>query len=173
MNSEARRHNSLIRTSTLDEPLRSLLRPLPPPVVPSTPLSGNTVVPSPPSTLGPNVNPTSPPQEIATLPDLRVNSRFDGLRGPLMLVLPTPSPLFPHDLPSLMKLGAEEVATLARDYGLLPSHPSERGSSGAEGRKEENLNRFLSYIGVSFKLSLAPTAKFEFHALTPHRLASN
>ncbi|KAH9946436.1 hypothetical protein B0H21DRAFT_693650 [Amylocystis lapponica] len=110
-NSEARRHNSLICSSGLDEPLRPLLRPLP---------------------------------------------------------MPTPSPLFPHDLASLTRLEPEAIKALLNDYGLVASAPhraeSPEGSSAAPAKKvrfevavdeedkmsfRENMNRFIQYIGVS------------------------
>lgn len=101
---------------------------------------------------------------------------------------PTPSPLFPRDLTSLIRLGTEEARALVRDYGLVrvrypkqppqapPQAPSENAlditteeieADDREGQqhlkevevvgepiieeesREESLNRFLSYIGVS------------------------
>ncbi|KAI0748795.1 hypothetical protein BC629DRAFT_1298285 [Irpex lacteus] len=88
-NSEARRHNALIRANSLDEPLMPLLRPPPLP-----------------------------------------RSEWNPL---------TPSPLFPRDLTSLIRLGTEEARALMREYGLVREEES----------REESINRFLAYIGVS------------------------
>lgn len=84
------------------------------------------------------------------------------------LLPPTPSPLFPRDLPTLMKLGDDEVKTLVSDYGLLTPHLNE----SVERSREDNLNRFLSYIGVS---SIRfPVYRFAgFKPLHPSRSVSN
>ena len=77
------------------------------------------------------------------------------------LAAPTPSPLFPKDLISLMRLSPHETLTLMEDYGLVPvrqagTSPMPReGDKGvvspnpdAEPSREENINRFLNHIGV-------------------------
>jgi hypothetical protein len=42
---------------------------------------------------------------------------------------PTPSPLFPRDLATLLKFGPNEARTLAKDYGLLADIPEERSEN--------------------------------------------
>lgn len=67
----------------------------------------------------------------------------------MILRLPTPSPLFPRDLPSLMRLETEDVRSLVLDYGLILSYEGGAGRKEVECSREDLLNRFLSYIGVS------------------------
>lgn len=83
---------------------------------------------------------------------------------------PTPSPLFPRDLTSLIRLGPEEAKALMEDYGLvrvrypttllLPILGEDEEDVEqkpevfaeepvVEESREESINRFLSYIGVS------------------------
>lgn len=74
---------------------------------------------------------------------------------------PTPSPLFPKDLTSLMKLSPHETRTLMEDYGLVPVRyagtlaPREGDKTKVassqpetEFSKEDHINRFLNHIGV-------------------------
>ncbi|KAH8087875.1 hypothetical protein BXZ70DRAFT_875678, partial [Cristinia sonorae] len=83
-------------------------------------------------------------------PLLRPFSKID-------LTPPTPSPLFPRDITGLMRLSPNEARTLVRDYGLEPlTIPETSFVESFETRKnepqssrEEDLNRFMSYIGVS------------------------
>lgn len=72
---------------------------------------------------------------------------------------PTPSPLFPKDLTSLMRLSPHETRTLMEDYGLVPVHhagismtnPKDSNATSRpvnEPSREEHINRFLNHIGV-------------------------
>ena len=78
---------------------------------------------------------------------------------------PTPSPFFPRDLTSLIKLPTDQARALVTDYGLgvvrvrnpsgdgKPGNANKKQSAKREPEDEESreatLNKFLSYIGVS------------------------
>lgn len=173
---EARRHNALIRTNSLDEPLRPLLRP-PPPGEDAVPLDELELMT--PSDDG-RATPLRGLDTSALPPALTIDARLrskskSGIRGKHLLKEPaTPSPLFPRDLSSLMNLSPHETKALIKDYGLArlrhvartpvtqsgepndifsPSYNTNAGTVGTEvveedEPREESLNRFLSYIGV-------------------------
>ena len=68
---------------------------------------------------------------------------------PLSAILPeppTPSPDWPRDLTTLVKLRPEQARALAKDYDL------DDGSIGQSSKtvSEEFVNRFLSLAGVRF-----------------------
>lgn len=167
-NSEARRHNALIRSNALDEPLTPLVRPFARPF-PSFPaaepvtrrLSDTTTATlNPPSASDAAAN--GDPTDAATVPiiDVSEESPTVDAAAPAEIVLepPTPSPLFPRDLTSLMRLNPDDATALVREYGLEPLQIPEYSSLGEgfeaakkepQSSREENLNRFLSHIGVS------------------------
>lgn len=72
------------------------------------------------------------------------------------LTPPTPSPLFPRDVKSLMRLNHEQAKSLVREYGLEPlqipvaSPFADRFGPNNEPQssREDDLNRFMSHIGV-------------------------
>ncbi|RPD68216.1 hypothetical protein L226DRAFT_540918 [Lentinus tigrinus ALCF2SS1-7] len=202
-NSEARRHNALIRASGLDEPLQALLRPLDIPA--ST--SGATSLPTPPATAPSTMSAASLRAQVGAAgrdsTRLSVNTNTTSARptnsprsavatttpggtriAPSQLVPPTPSPLFPPNLSTLVSLGPEEVKALVREYGLVSedggadddddnvplaatrggarggkarpvshmTNVSDAGQSwveaGLDGTREDDLNKFMRYIGV-------------------------
>lgn len=76
-------------------------------------------------------------------------------------VPPTPSPLFPHDLKTLFKLGPEDARILLRQYGLSsgvssPITPKPKGlaneneNEGTSSDHVEDMNKFMAHIGVCF-----------------------
>ncbi|KAI0072415.1 hypothetical protein K474DRAFT_1667839 [Panus rudis PR-1116 ss-1] len=200
-NSEARRHNALIQSNSLDEPLKPLLRPMqstvnsPAPVssipkgsaVSAKPTSPPPKSSSPKATTTKKTTPNTPAAAETDAPDTSalsiqvegsstVGSTNTGRpvrpRVVTDLAPPTPSPFFPRDLTTLLKLGDNETKTLMQDYGLVPMrHPGtplaqegEAASAGLaapdeqlEGSREENLNKFLNHIGVGFQLVPSPT----------------
>lgn len=112
--------------------------------------------------------------------------RWTG-RTPLSAVQlepPTPSPLFPRDLSKLTRLSPTETKELMRDYKLVKVRRvvRKKGATGESSQemstpvddkegevvevveddepREETLNRFLSYIGVSLFCSLEFCADF-------------
>lgn len=110
--------------------------------------------------------------------DGRPSGGFESPMSALDVEHPTPSPLFPRDLASLARLQPEEAKALVFDYGLgvtrvrepLPATtgstngkgvvkptktaPAKTANRAIEESKEEVLNKFLSYIGVSVLLSI-------------------
>ncbi|KAI0783006.1 hypothetical protein C8Q75DRAFT_811231 [Abortiporus biennis] len=176
-NSEARRHNALIRSNNLEEPLKPLLRPLPPSPtladLPSTPSSGKTIVNdliSPPNqplpkTTRPNDRTQQKAQQRNSIPpkpelaELVIENNPRTMIREMNLVPPTPSPLFPRNLSSLMKMGVDDAKALVSEYGLHSGSPPAASAreSGQESR-EEILNRFMSHIGVGFQLVPGPTS---------------
>lgn len=183
---EARRHNALIRSNSLDEPLRPLLRPPPslgdvfPPLAVSDGDGSET-----PRALAPTgtgvFEPGRPALTIDASFDAGGKSGYGGHRkakrsavtplSALDLQEPAPSPRFPQDLNSLTTLSPIETKELMRDYGLVKlKRVVHRGNGSPGGEttptandpepeivevieatepREETLNRFLSYIGVS------------------------
>ncbi|KAL4244999.1 hypothetical protein ABKN59_002865 [Abortiporus biennis] len=176
-NSEARRHNAAIRSSNLEEPLKPLLRPLPPSPtladLPSTPSSGKTIVNDPlspanqplPKTTRPNDRTQQKAQQRNSIPpkpelaELVIENNPRTMIREMDLVPPTPSPLFPRNLSSLMKMGVDDAKALVSEYGLHSGSPpvASARESGQESR-EEILNRFMSHIGVGFQLVPGPTS---------------
>ncbi|CCM00157.1 uncharacterized protein FIBRA_02185 [Fibroporia radiculosa] len=104
-NAEAKRHNALIRSASLDEPLHPLLRPL---------------------------------------------EQVQGSRPAYDLEPPTASRSFPRDIEMLIKSPHNVVKELLRDYGLV--EPTKRKGETQHGSREEDINRFMSFIGVGFQL---------------------
>ncbi|THH30881.1 hypothetical protein EUX98_g3320 [Antrodiella citrinella] len=170
-NSEARRHNALIRSNSLDEPLIPLVRPFATPA--SSPIlsrqpSSASAIPSPPA---PEELPKEP-SEPMTVPILEISEEFPKQEKPAVLEIdltpPTPSPLFPRDLTGLMRLSPDDARALVREYGLEPLQIPEAGlfgegfigfgDDGPKSSREEDLNRFMSHIGVGFHLVPGPNA---------------
>lgn len=149
---EARRHNALIRSTALDEPLRPLLRPLSRDSSPCSPSSTRKQGAS-----SPKLSDTTFSSHSAT-----AALHYD-------LHSATPSPLFPRDIANMLRLEPDTVRTLMKEYGLMGSGASQSKvvNSGSqqlnsekrdktnqllidgEGSREENVNRFMSFIGVS------------------------
>ncbi|RDX41397.1 hypothetical protein OH76DRAFT_217461 [Lentinus brumalis] len=156
-NSEARRHNALIRASGLEEPLQALLRPL------DIPATSNAQMPTPPATASSTMSAASLRAQVgATGRDstrLSVNTDLrspcntaspgpavgaptttpGGMRSRSALVPPTPSPLFPTNLSTLVSLGPDEVKALVREYGLVSEGDGDDGprasmAAGGGGR---------------------------------------
>lgn len=190
-NSEARRHNALIRSNSLDEPLRPLLRP-PPSLEGMFP---RHALPADerhtPSGIGDTDDasalPLSPSarRRKTSIPSASVPGRRVRL-SVLDLDTPTPSPLFPRDLTALARLDASDMKDLMRDYGLVKTRRITRqvlhkpkkslddpfldyrpdGARHAapetehdivelveeDEPREETLNRFLQFIGVTFRI---------------------
>ncbi|KAI0918910.1 hypothetical protein AcV5_001968 [Taiwanofungus camphoratus] len=154
-NSEARRHNALIRSTALDEPLRPLLRPLSRDSSPCSPSSTRKQGAS-----SPKLSDTTFSSHSAT-----AALHYD-------LHSATPSPLFPRDIANMLRLEPDTVRTLMKEYGLMGSGASQSKvvNSGSqqlnsekrdktnqllidgEGSREENVNRFMSFIGVGLQL---------------------
>lgn len=149
-NSEARRHNALIRSNSLDEPLRPLLRPPPslddvfPPLAPSDGDGSETPRPS---LSGTAINdPSRPSLTIDASVDWKTATagRKSAIHGrvarsaatPLSamdLQDPAPSPRFPRDLGNLTRLSPVETKELMRDYGLVKlKQVVHRGNGGGE-----------------------------------------
>ncbi|KAI0686777.1 hypothetical protein C8T65DRAFT_143790 [Cerioporus squamosus] len=207
-NSEARRHNALIRASGLDEPLQPLLRPLDIPAALKVSALG---LPTPPATAPSTITAASLKAQVgrgAGRDSLSVNTDMRSTRATVSprsavgatttpggtvrpspardtLVPPTPSPLFPYNLSTLVSLGPDEVKALVREYGLVSedddddvplatarggarnggnarplSHMttvSDAGQSwveaGLDGTREDELNKFMRYIGVSLDIA--------------------
>ncbi|KAI0752988.1 hypothetical protein C8Q80DRAFT_488697 [Daedaleopsis nitida] len=216
-NSEARRHNAMIRATGLEEPLQPLLRPLNlPPVEGGNPAQaqGSGTPTTPTSTPPPGARRgrgstgnattrlsiktdtrsvrTSAAVTALEAQSPRTSISADGLGGPRVgeIEAPTPSPLFPRDLMSLVSLGPDDAKTLVRDYGLVSYEGDEatddqlhaaavrrRGdpqgsrpdstatnasgqswaNAGLRGSREEDLNRFMRYIGADVFSSAHPT----------------
>ncbi|KAI1787829.1 hypothetical protein LXA43DRAFT_1027675 [Ganoderma leucocontextum] len=146
--SEARRHNALIRSSGLDEPLKPLLRPLQPSVEQDANKNkvDTTGILTPPSTAGSVASATasrtarpgaatsglslntavSPSTSMAVTafqgsPASALSATgvdFAGL-GRWDIVPPTPSPHFPGNIATLVSLTADKARALVRDYGIV------------------------------------------------------
>ncbi|GJE91454.1 hypothetical protein PsYK624_076040 [Phanerochaete sordida] len=187
-NSEARRHNALIRSNSLDEPLRPLLRP-PPSLDDIFPrdASSSDGRPTPQAVGSPD-----PASALPVSPGARRRKSLGNVQGRrarlsvLDLDTPTASPLFPRDLAALARLDGSTTRELMRDYGLVKTRrvprqvlrrrvpddpfldyapPSPQEPLAEEGvvelveedeAREETLNRFLQFIGVTFRV--VPTA---------------
>lgn len=128
MNSEARRHNALIRANSLDEPLQPLLRPPPVPrsewplsvSIPDAAAEGGGSTASAYTDKAPQAVPLtnrvfSDSDAVPSKPSGRGRHGLPRLE----IEPPTPSPLFPRDLTSLMRLGQEEARALVKEYGLV------------------------------------------------------
>ncbi|TCD66529.1 hypothetical protein EIP91_001249 [Steccherinum ochraceum] len=177
-NSEARRHNALIRSNALDEPLRPLLRPFAKPVPPPSSPHQPEMAPADPST--PKAAPVDADpaaSDPTTIPILEIGEEPKKTEPlppapptpvEIDLTPPTPSPLFPRDLTSLMRLSPSDAKVLVREYGLeplqiqIPEVPLLGEGFGPfsepQSSREEDLNRFMSHIGVGFHLVPGPNA---------------
>ncbi|KAI0753324.1 hypothetical protein C8Q80DRAFT_507067 [Daedaleopsis nitida] len=148
INSEARRHNALIRASGLEEPLQPLLRPL---GIPRTEnLSGThaSTTPTRPSAghdrgRGRGRGSTSDhattrlsikteARSVRTSSGMedqpaRIGTNAGGLASgvPWDIEATTPSPLFPRDMMALVSLRPDEANALVRDYGLASGEGDE------------------------------------------------
>lgn len=169
---EARRYNACLRQSSSTAQIRPLLRPLP------TPEQSPTIIVTEDSALNSPVSAFHSIRAPAPTPIRRSTSHsFKGTPN-LDTVPPTPSPLFPRDLKTLFKLGAEDARTLLRQYGLVssaasPITPKPRGheNEGTSGSSDdaiddachvEVMNTFMAHIGVrhfirilSFEIQIA------------------
>ncbi|EKM53463.1 uncharacterized protein PHACADRAFT_259872 [Phanerochaete carnosa HHB-10118-sp] len=123
-NSEARRHNALIRTNSPEEPLRPLLRP--PPSLEE--LFARDTLQADGHRKSSGIGDSDKRSASAASPSTRrhkassVSSTVQGRRARLSaldLDIPTPSPLFPRDLTALARLNTDETRELMRDYGLV------------------------------------------------------
>ena len=161
---EARRYNACLRSSSTAH-LRPLLRPL------RTPEQSPTIIVTEVSALNSPVSALPSIRAPAPTPIKRSTSNSFNRTHSLETV--SPSPLFPRDLKSLFKLGAEDARILLRQYGLVSGVPSPTtprpgglasvnenestsGSSDAHNLNEtgddachvEDMNKFMAHIGV-------------------------
>jgi hypothetical protein len=141
-NSEAIRFNSsahLSASSPWTAPLRPLLRPLP-----SAAQSPAYVV----SSNRPWTMNTVPPTPLSPYPsNSPAMSRTSSRTGPRNLEESTPSHMFPSNLERLYKMTPEETRKLMSDYGLQEANTRDEGKD-----REDNMNRFMSHIGVNHKV---------------------
>ena len=165
----------MIRSDSPKEPFQPLLRPLqaaaPPPTL-VVPVPRARRVPS--SSMTPLTIPSELDGKAPESGDVAPTASRGAEHDPVSahdLTPPTPSPLFPRDLTVLVRLSQEETMTLMKDYGLEVTgevdSSSTRGTKRAPNRRnvtqgtdleetrEETLNRFLTFIGVSGKACCA------------------
>lgn len=167
---EARRYNASLQSSSTAR-LRPLLRPLP------TPEQSPTIIIIEHSTLNSPVS--AMPSITAPAPTPIKRSISNPFRGAhrLEATTPTSSSLFPPDLKTLFKLGAEETRTLLRQYGLVSGAPSpitpkprglanvneNEGTSGSSDANAEtsdaachveDMNKFMAHIGVCYSVRI-------------------
>ena len=86
--------------------------------------------------------------------------------GPVGGYNPSPSPKFPESFGALINLSLADSVTLLKDYGL------EAASNGKKVQEEDrldNLNKLMSYFGVSFRTS--PMLSVFIHPIVSNRLA--
>ncbi|KDQ55183.1 hypothetical protein JAAARDRAFT_37715 [Jaapia argillacea MUCL 33604] len=170
-NSEARRYNATLRTNSLQEPLRPLLRPL------AMPTSARFSLPSPTSPSSPSnfynpVTPAQPAPPPVTPMTPRALHRSYSSTSPSASSSPydplAPSPLFPPNLKTLFNLDIDAARALIREYGLVPESAEtlddERMGSGGNSEevngsvsreegvwetREDTINKFMNFIGVT------------------------
>lgn len=176
-NSEARRYNACLRSSSTAH-LRPLLRPLP------TPEQSPTIIVTEVSALNSPVS-ASVPSIRAPAPTPIKRSTSNSFNRTHSLETVSPSPLFPRDLKSLFKLGAEDARILLRQYGLVSGAPSpttprppalgglasvnenESTSGSSDAHNEavddachvQDMNKFMAHIGVPFLMIPPPKSK--------------
>ncbi|KAG6831779.1 hypothetical protein H0H92_007931 [Tricholoma furcatifolium] len=177
LESEARRHNGSLRSSSMEnEPLRPLLRPLPsalqsPAYTLSRPFTAsNSTIASP---MTPIPDAPVPTPMVTTVPAVVFSG---GSKQFFELVPPTPSPLFPRDMKSLFALGPDAAKRLLNEYGLgtasaTPSpslehavklvtdtglHTPEVSPIVSSTSREEDINRFMAHIGVPLRMVPVP-----------------
>lgn len=79
-------------------------------------------------------------------------SDFVGAVGGSVIDLPTPSPLFPANASALINLKHDDLRRLLHEYQLTEARPIAQGKPSPgllrQDLKEQDINTFLSFIGV-------------------------
>ncbi|EPQ55029.1 hypothetical protein GLOTRDRAFT_129332 [Gloeophyllum trabeum ATCC 11539] len=149
-NSEARRHNhnATIRSRSVKEPLRPLLRPLAMPLTSLSSFPNGMVVPvTPAQPAPPPVTPATPQHRPASLSPASATTVSSDSSWDTDV--PTPSERFPRDLRELASFDDDRLKGLLLDYGL--------GNEGDDmNNREKEMNTFLAHIGVP--LQVQPTS---------------